>query len=257
MPAPFLKQERQNQILEYVHQNAQATVTELSERFQVSEATVRRDLEELAEDGLLRRTHGGALRGDPAPPELPVQVRTTEFTDEKKRIGEAAAGLVADDETIFIGSGTTTFEVARALKGKRRITVITNALNVANLLCGDPDITLIVLGGLLRRTEQSMIGHITEQALREVRADKVIIGIHAIHLQQGLTNEYLPETITDREIIRAGQQVIVVADHSKFGKLSAAYVAPLESIHTVVTDTSVPSDIADSLRRAGIQTLLV
>jgi len=257
MPANLLKSERQQRILQLVQENAQATVAELSRHFGVSEATVRRDLEELSENGHLRRTHGGALRAEQAAPEPPVYQRTTEQAEEKRRIGQAAAERVADGETVFIGSGTTTLEVARALVGKRHITVITNALNVANVLAGDPNITLIIVGGLLRPSELSMIGHLTEQALKELRADKVIIGIHAIHPRQGLMNEYLPETMTDREIIRAGTQVIVVADHTKFNKLSAAFVAPVEAIQTVITDSGAPGDAVDALRQAGLEVIVV
>ncbi len=257
MPSALLKEERQNQILQYVLQNSQATVGELSQLFLVSEATVRRDLEELAENGSLRRTHGGALRGDAAAPEPPVRQRASECADEKRRIGEATANLIADGETVLIGSGTTTQEVARALRGKRRITVITNALNVANNLASDPGITLILLGGLVRQTELSMIGHLTEQALKEVRADKIIIGIHAIHPQHGLTNEYFQETLTDRAIICAGEQVILVADHTKFGKISAAFVAPLSAVNKLVTDTGAPSSILDAMQQAGTEILLV
>ncbi len=257
MPTNLLKRERQHRILQFVQENAQATVSELRQRFQVSEATVRRDLEELSENGSLRRTHGGALRGDPAAPELPIHQRASENAAEKQRIGQAAANLLVDGETVYIGSGTTTLEVARALKGNRRITVITNALNVANALAGDPNITLIVLGGLLRQSELSLIGHLTEQALKELRADKVVIGIHAIHPQHGLTNDYLPETMTDREIIRTGNQVIIVADHSKFNKLSAAFVAPLNVIHKIITDSGAPRASVDALRHTGIEVVLV
>ncbi len=252
MPAHLLKRERQLKISQFVREHSQATVGELGEHFGVSQATVRRDLEELALDGTLLRTHGGALYGDQSLATPPVHQRAFENAEIKRCIGAAAAELIADDETIFIGSGSTTFEVARALRDKRRITVITNALNIANELAGDPNITLIVLGGLLRPGELSMIGHLTEQALREVRADKVIIGINAIHAQHGLTNEYLQETITDREIIRSGSQVIVVADHTKFDKICTAFVAPLQAIHKIVTDRETPPQLITALRQVGI-----
>ena len=143
--------------------------------------------------------------------------RTAEQTSEKVRIGQAAADLIADGETVFLSSGTTVLEVARQLRGKRNLTVITNSLLVLNELADVPDITVICLGGMLRHSEMSLIGHITELALSELRADKVIIGIRAIDPENGLTSGYLPETMTDRAILKIGREVIVVADHTKCG----------------------------------------
>jgi DeoR/GlpR family transcriptional regulator of sugar metabolism len=108
----------------------------------------------------------------------------------------------------------------------------------------------------LRDSELSFIGHLTEQALSEVRVDKVIIGTRAISLEHGLTNDYLPETMTDRAILKAGQEVILVADHSKFGRVATAFLAPLESVHTVVTDAATPPDLLDALRERGLRVIV-
>ncbi len=162
-----------------------------------------------------------------------------------------------DGETIFLSSGTTTLEVARSLRGQRRLTVITNSLLALNQLADAPEITLVGLGGLLRRSEMSFIGHITEQALAEVRADKVIIGIRAIDAEQGLTNDFLPETMTDRAIMRIAREVIVVADHSKCGRVSAAFVAPLSVMRTLVTDSGTSPEFVGALTAQGIRVLVV
>ncbi|MGC8874965.1 MAG: DeoR/GlpR family DNA-binding transcription regulator, partial [Chloroflexia bacterium] len=161
-----------------------------------------------------------------------------------------------DGETVFLGSGTTVLEVARALRYRRNLTVITNSLPVINTLVGQDGITLICLGGMLRASELSFIGHITEQDLAEVRADKVFMGTRAISLEAGLTNDYLPETMTDRAILRIGRRVIVVADHTKFGRVAMAFLAPLSSIHTIVTDRGVPADFVQALEAQGIQVIL-
>ena len=255
--------ERQRKILAEVERRMRINVSQICDLFQISEATARRDLEQLAEQGKIQRVHGGAIavqtpqHDRSAPPELPLVDRTVEHNDEKRRIGAATAALIRDGESVFISSGTTALEVARNLKGRQNLTVITNSLLVVNMLAGEPGITLVSLGGILRSSEQSFIGHISEQSLAEVRADKVIIGIRAVHLEQGLTNDYLPETRTDRAILKIGREVIVVADHTKLGRISTAFVAPLSAIQRLVTDHLAPKEFVNTLDAAGIQVMVV
>lgn len=253
----LMNAERRQRIAQFVRQRRRATVAELSARFGVSETTIRRDLEYLDSEGVIRRTHGGAIALERAAPEPPVVLRMAECRGEKARIGRAAAELVQDGETIFLGSGTTTLEVARNLGHKKDLTVITNALNIANELAGQEQITVIVAGGLLRHSELSMIGHLTEQMLRELRADKVIMGMRAISIEEGLTNDYLPETVTDRTIIQFAPEVILVADHTKFGKVATAFVAPVTAVHKIVTDDKAPQPIVAELERMGIEVVVV
>jgi DeoR family transcriptional regulator, aga operon transcriptional repressor len=244
--------DRQQQILLLLQQQQRVSVQALCDQFRISEATARRDLDTLATQGKVERVHGGAILITRAPPELPILERQGEQADEKQHIGRAAAALVQDNETVFLGSGSTVLEVARALHERRGLTVITNSLPIINLLTHETDLTLVSLGGMLRHSELSFIGHITEQALAEVRADKVIIGTHAISLEQGLTNDYLPETMTDRAILRVGRELIVVADHTKFESISAALLAPIERIHTLVTDHQTPQAFIEASRARGI-----
>lgn len=253
----MLNNKRQQQILHLLDENASVRVSELSKSFGVSEATVRRDLDSLHEMGRIQRIHGGAILVERAAPEPPVVHRTNENIAEKQRIGQAAASLVLDGETIFIGSGTTTLEVAKSLVNRQNLTVITNALPVINVLAQSEGISVIATGGLLRLSELSFIGYITDQALHEFRPQKVIMGIRAISLLGGLTNDYLPEVTTDRIIIQSAPEVILVADHTKFGKVSTAFVAPLSSIHKVITDSATPPEIIDELRRTNIEVLMV
>ena len=247
--------ERQEQLLHFVTQNQRVTVAEISEHFSVSLATARRDLESLVERGQVERFHGGAKAVRQAPPEAPVLQREVEQGDEKKRIGQAAAALISDGETIFLGSGTTVLEVARNLRHHRNLTVITNSLLVVNTLVNLPEITVVCLGGLLRQSEMSMIGHITEQSLTQVHAQKIIIGIRALDVEHGLTNDYLPETMTDRAILAHGGEVIIVADHTKCGRVSTAAVAPLPVINKLVTDAKAPSDFIEALMANGIEVI--
>jgi DeoR family transcriptional regulator of aga operon len=254
--------ERQNQILRLLNRQPRITVTGICEQFGISEATARRDLETLAGQGKLQRVHGGAISVLQAPPEPPMIQRQGEQADEKTQIGYATAGLVQDGDTVFLGSGTTVLEVARQLRNNcaqwkpRGLTVITNSLPVINVLAGVSEITLVSLGGILRQSELSFIGHITEQAIAEVRADKVILGIHALSLEQGLTNDYLPETMTDRAILRAGRQVILVLDHTKIGRVSTALLAPIESVNVVVTDRQTPQEFITAVENRGIHVII-
>ena len=247
--------ERQKQILQFIHRSQRISITEVCENFSVSEATARRDLEALAREGKIQRVHGGAIPLTQAPPESPILQRQNEQTDEKTHIGQAAAALVQDGETVFLGSGTTVLEVARALCGQHNLTVITNSLPVVNVLAGAEAITVICLGGMLRESELSFIGHITEQALAEVRADKVFIGTRAISLEHGLTNEFMPETMTDRAILKSGKEIVVVADHTKFGRAAAIRLAPLESIHILVTDQTASQEFTEAVRARGVRVI--
>lgn len=239
--------ERERHLRRFIEQERHVTVAEVSRRFAVSLATARRDLGALARRGHVRRVRGGAVAVRQAPPELPVLLRSSAQADQKARIGAAAAALVADGDTVFLGSGTTALEVARHLAGRKGLTVLTNSLLVANALLEAPDVTVAVVGGVLRRSELSLIGHLAEQALKEVRASKVIIGIRAIHPEQGLWNDFLPETMTDRAILASGGQVIVVADGSKCGRVATSFVGPISAVHTLVTDGDAPDAFVEAL----------
>jgi DeoR/GlpR family transcriptional regulator of sugar metabolism len=248
--------ERQNQILQLILRSQRISITEICGNFSVSVATARRDLETLAGQGKIQRVHGGAIALLQAPPEQPILQRQDEQAQEKLRIGQSAAALVNDGETLLLGSGTTVLELARALRGRRNLTVITNSLPVVNVLAGVEEITVICLGGMLRDSELSFIGHITEQALSGVHADKVFIGTRAISLEHGLTNEYLPETMTDRAILKAGQQIMLLADHTKFGRAATVLMAPIENIHTIITDAGTSRDFIAAAHAKGIHVIL-
>jgi len=248
---------RQKQILSLLARQGRLSVAEIVAQFEISEATARRDLESLASQGKAERVHGGVIAIEQAPPELPILERESEQADEKTRIGFAAANLVADKETVFLGSGTTVLEVARQLRSRKNLTVITNSLPVLNALAGVEGITVIALGGMLRESEMSFIGHITEQALTEVRADKVIMGTRGVSLEHGLTNDYLQETLTDRAILKIGNEVILIADHTKVNRVSTALLAPLDVMNTFVTDSKADKKFLQALKKQGIQVIVV
>jgi len=175
---------------------------------------------------------------------------------EKIRIGRATAELIADNETVFLGSGTTVLEAAKNLRDRKNLTVITNSLPVLNTLAGLKEVTVISLGGMLRDSELSFIGHITEQALAEVRVDKVVMGTRGISLEHGLTNDYLQETLTDRAILRIGREVIIVADHTKVNRVATALLAPLDSMQMFVTDSKADKKFIQALKKQGINVIV-
>jgi len=251
----LLKEERLRMTLEALREQGKVTVPELSNIFGVSEITIRRDLNELARQGLVRRAHGGAVFPVEAPPEPPVIQRMQENRDLKIRIARAAAGLVDTGDTIFISSGSTATYVARQLADRKNLTVVTNSISVATELASAEGITVVVLGGMLRASELSMVGHITEQALREVRIDKVIIGMRAVSPQAGLTNDYLPEVMTDRAILHVASEIILVADHTKLGKTASAYVAPLDRVTKLVTNREADPALLAQIRQMGVEVI--
>ncbi len=248
--------ERQKQILSLLSRQGRLSVAEIVEQFSVSEATARRDLESLASEGKVQRVHGGAIAVDQAPPELPILERENEQADEKIRIGRVTAELIADNESVFLGSGTTVLEVAKNLRDRKNLTVITNSLPVLNTLAGIKEITVISLGGMLRDSELSFIGHITEQALAEIRVEKVVMGTRGISLEYGLTNDYLQETLTDRAILKIGREVIVVADHTKVNRVSTVLLAPLDAVQTFVTNEQADKKFIQSLKKQSIKIIL-
>ncbi len=253
----FLKEERIRITLETLRERGKVTVPELSSLFGVSEITIRRDLNELAGRGLVRRAHGGAVYRVESPPEPSVIQRMQENRPYKQRIAHAAARLINNDETIFLGSGSTTMYIAQRLVDRKGLTVVTNSIPVASEIATTDDITVIVLGGLLRPSEMSMIGHITEVSLREVRLDKVIIGMRAISIKDGLTNDYLPEVMMDRAILHMASEVILVADCTKLGKTASAFVAPIDRITHLITNQEADPEILASIRALGVDVLAV
>jgi len=252
-----MKSIRHTQIRDIVNETGQITVTELNNLLNVSEATIRRDLEELSQMGWIRRTHGGAVRVGRAEKEPPILQRQVAQADEKLRIGQLAATLVSDRQTIFLGSGSTVATLAPHLRRVADLTVITNSIPVINELAGQENIELIVIGGMLRQSEMSMVGHIAEMAVREFRADLVFMGMRAIDAEHGFTSDYMPEAMTDRAILQIAPHCVVMADHTKFGRVSTVFLAPITAVHTIISDDQLQPEIAAELREKGLDLILV
>jgi len=244
--------DRRYEIKKLISEQKQISIQEITRRFNISIATARRDLDALADQGILERVHGGAQLVKKAPPEMPTILRSNEQVEEKERIANAMVKMINSGDTLFLGSGTTVMEVARRLPQQYNLTVITNSLLVADVLASRVDINLVIMGGTFRHTENSMYGHIVEQALNEVRADKVIFGIRAISLENGLTNDFLPEITTDRAILKIAREVILVADHTKFDRVSTAMVCPLTGVTRIITDLGTPEKTIQAICDMGV-----
>jgi DeoR family transcriptional regulator, aga operon transcriptional repressor len=247
--------DRQEEILRILQENGVTSVDHLAHSLGTSQATLRRDLSYLADAGLLQRKAGKVdlLLGEG---EMPLRLRAKKNLQEKQHIARAALDIIQNGETILIAGGTTTLALARLLPGQRRLTVITNALPVADVLADTAGINLVVLGGEMRPGERTMHGHLTESGAKELRADKLFYGIQAISLQYGLTHNQLQEVATDRTLANSAVQVIVLADHTKFGKVAPALVMPLSSVHTLITGCEVPEEMQAGLRAQGVQLIL-
>ena len=246
---------RQAEILRILKERGVTSVDGLALALGTSQATLRRDLRSLVEAGLIQRRSGRVdlLLGEG---ELPHLLRSTINLHEKRRIALAALELIQNGETILISGGTTTLELARLLPDQRRVTVITNTLRVAEALVDRPGINLVILGGEVRPGERAMHGHLTESGAQELRADKFFYGIQAISLQHGLTHNQLEEVNTDRALASSALKVIVLADHTKLGRVAPAVVLPLSGVHTIITGAEAPEDIVAGLRAQKIEVLL-
>lgn len=254
--ATLLKEERLQRMLEVILKAGHAKAADLAGDFGVSEITVRRDLNELAERGVIRRAHGGAIISAAATIEPPILQRMIQEKECKEAIAKAAAAMIKDGESIFIGSGSTVAYVARYLTKHKNLTIVTNALNVSVDLATAAETTVVVLGGMMRHNELSLIGHIAEQSMQEVTFDKVILGIPAIDIKAGLTNDFLPEVMTDRAILNHAREVILVADHTKCGKVASAFVAPLNRVNYFITDENTSPEFLEGVRAQGVKVIV-
>lgn len=251
----MLSVRRQKLLFDYINTHQSAQIAELSEAFDVSLSTIRRDLRDLETSGLIRRVHGGAVLTDDRR-ETPLEQRAVQQADAKQRIGRHAAELVRDGSTIILAGGTTVAAMVPHLAHKVDLTVITNAVNVACELVAYPSIAVVVLGGWLRHSESSLLGHLTTQALQDLHADTIFYGVYGIDVEHGLSGMYVQEVQTDRALIAAAREVVVLADHSKFTRNGAVRVAPIERVATVVTDHALPDTTRRALERQRIQVVL-
>lgn len=251
----MLPSQRRQAVLRRLTALGEVGFTELAEEFGVSEMTIRRDLETLEADGLARRVRGGAISAVSRSYEPPLAVRATTAAAAKAAIGAAAAALVNDGDTVIIDVGTTTLELARALHGRRGLTVVTASLPIAVELGNDPDIRVLVTGGQVRNGELSLTGGAAEDAFGATNCDLAFIGIAGICATPGLTEYNQDDARVKRAAIAAARRSVVLADSSKLGRVAFATVAPLSAIDAVVTDVLSGRQQAGELAAAGAEVI--
>lgn len=243
--------ERLRKISEAVREAGRLSVADLADLTDTSEMTVRRDLEVLAEQGVLERYRGGArsllLRGE----EPPFALRAQDGLDAKRRIAAEVAAMITDGESVVLDSGTTCLEVARALE-HRRLTVMPLSLHAANALVGAPQLRLLLPGGEPRPGELALTGPLTEASLAALRFDTAVIGCCGLTATDGLTAYDLADAAVKRAAIGSARRVIAVADAPKFSRTALAMVAPVTALHAVVTDGAAPADETEALTAAGV-----
>jgi DeoR family transcriptional regulator, aga operon transcriptional repressor len=257
----LLVEERRRLIVSFVEEHGRATVEELAAHFSTSAVTIRADLEALAQAGAITRSHGGALPNSqpPAANDTPLNIKETRWHAQKLRIGQAAAKLIRDGETIILDSGSTTVEIARQIRQMKfeSLTVITNALNIALELSGLPSIRVMMLGGLLRPTSYSLVGPDAEQALAKLSADRLFLGVDGLDPVVGVTTPDPLEASLNALMIRVSRETVAVLDASKLGQRSLSVITPVDKLHQVITDASAPSGVVEKLRQTGVEVTLV
>lgn len=244
--------ERHDFILKQLQKKGYVKVSELSNELHVSKVTIRKDLRELESRDLLYRTYGGANLRDPYVGERPLIEKVTEYAEEKQRIGQAAAQLVARRESLILGPGTTMTQVAKHLPDTHELTVITNAMNVALVIAKRKGIEILLLGGMVRHNSQSAVGVHAEDMLDGYTCDKLFLGVDGFDLEFGLTTTNSLEARLNQMMIRTAQRTIVVTDSSKFGRRGFRRICGLDSIHRVITDTNIEDRVVQTLENNGI-----
>jgi DeoR family transcriptional regulator of aga operon len=248
--------ERLSTILDMLASDGDVDVGKLAERFAVSAATVRRDLQLLERQRLLTRIHGGAVASDVLY-ELPLRYRSARHQAEKLRIAAEAATRVHDGAVVGLTGGTTTTEVARAIVDRQRLTVVTNALNIAGELAIRADLKLVVTGGTARPESYELVGPVAEQALERLNLDVVFVGVDGVARAAGLTTHHEVEAHTNRSMLERARRVVVVADSSKLGRVAFAQICPIDAVDELITDDEAGTEMVRELRDAGIAVTVV
>jgi len=244
---------RRSKILTQLEEHGQINVKQLSQYFNVSEVTIRNDLTYLENKNLLIRSRGGAIKQQRVGIDFKLTVKTKKYQTEKQKIGRLAVDLIKEDDTIILDSGTTTAEIARNLGRFNKLTVITNALNIACILSDFSNIRVIILGGYLRANSLSLVGPMAESALRHYYVDKVFLGVDGIDSGHGISTPNIEEAYLNRTMIEMSKEVFVVTDSSKFNKRSFALIVPVNALDFVITDSGIPDDEKKNLQNAEVQ----
>jgi DeoR family fructose operon transcriptional repressor len=246
--------DRRSRLLELVRLRGFAALPDLANELQVSESTVRRDLDYLEESGSAKRTHGGVFYTGPSPKLHDFDQRQQANWDRKRGIAQAAASLIEDNDTVVLGGGSTVYELARLLVG-RPLQIVTNSLPIANLLTSSDNADLVMIGGYVHTRTGVSVGPYAEQMLAELTARRAVISVAGV-TEKGLFNSNLLLVETERAMMRAADEVIVVADSTKFGRASLARLCELGDIDTLVVDSALAEEWLDRFSHAGVRVVV-
>ena len=248
---------RRRQILDQLHDQGQVFVQKLSKQFKVSEVTIRNDLEQLELKKMLIRARGGAIKFEGY---VGIDQRIAEKNKlnyhEKAIIGQKAAQLINEGDTIILDSGTTTAEIVKNLSNFQKLNIITNALNIVDLLMSYPNVNVIIPGGYLRANAMSLVGPLAERNLRNFYVDKVFLSADGFDTRHGISTPNIDEAQLNQIMIEIAKEVILVTDSSKFKRKSLAFICPIEKLDTVVTDDGVSNDDRQRLEEAGVKLVI-
>lgn len=250
-------EERRQAILDVVQAQGRATVSELSAQFGVSEVTIRADLQALADQGCLLRTHGGAIPVGYGLQDLSLTRRRQQQVAEKNRIAVAAAALVGCGEAVFLDSSSTTLAIVDHIKQRRDLTVITNSLVVAQDLLGSPNVTVVMPGGTLHHDTVSLIDAEGLALLEHYNIVRGFFGAHGLTLEDGLTDVSAPEADLKRPLVAMCHQVVAVLDGTKWGRTGVASFASIRTIDQIITSAPIPDSMVDAVRDLGVEVTVV
>lgn len=249
--------ERHHRIIEIVNAKGYESVTNLCKDLKVSAVTIRKDLKLLEKNNKLFRTHGGAGNTNPFTTDRSVNEKEGLQIDEKKSIAQKAAAYIESNDSIIIASGTTMLALAREITSKQKLTVITSALQVASELVKRPDVDILQLGGLIRKSSSSVVGSYAEVILKDFYCTKLFLGVDGIDFEFGVTTSNSMEAQLNKTMIQVVQKVIVLADHTKFGKRGFSRICGLDEIDEIITDKKIPESILEKYKNAGIKITVV
>jgi len=249
--------QRHQHIITRLKKEGNVKVLDLCSELNVSSVTIRKDLKLLEDKELLYRTHGGGTLSNPYTSDRSVNEKEKIKADEKLRIGITAASLIQPNDCIIIASGTTVLSLAKNIRQQESLTVITAALNIATELIHHPQIEVIQLGGILRKSSSSVTGIYAEKILEDFSCSKLFLGVDGIDAEFGLTTTNIMEAQLNRKMIETAQKTIVLADSSKFDKRGFGKICGLEDIEQIITDSGISKHMADTLKSMGIEVTIV
>lgn len=233
-------EERKIKIEQMVKDGQSVRVSDLSKVFNVSETTIRRDLNELEASGQLIRTYGGALSGDNTGFEPSFTEKQDKFLAEKEYIGKLAASLINDGDTVILDSGTTTQYIARYITA-RETTILTNSVNLVDELSNKDETEVLVTGGSIRKNTKAMVGPVAENMMRQFKADKLFLGANGVSLSSGVTTPNYIEASIKRAMVESAKEIYLTVDSSKFDEISFSLICPVSKINYIITD-KLPKD---------------